>query len=789
LRIGDLTLPFMDPVEEQLLRGKISSDLSQLGRLYKIKSSKYQERSVDHSLVEILLKDGWEEYGKPLKTKTRLRKPKSHNIQLEDDIWCQFYKLGYRCFNVGSDFKLPFGKSDGENKQIDVIAVNEDSILVVECKSAEKLSKPPSFKTEFEALQLRMDGHKKALEQLFGKGRRVKYILATRNLRINRESTDGRRLLDFGGFLYNNNTYDYTDGLLKSYRDAAHYQFMAMLFKGQDINKEKIEVPAIEGVMGNKTYYMFSLEPELLLKLGFVLHRTRANEAEMPTYQRLLVPNRLKGINKFINDGGFFPNTVILNFSEGLRKIEFQPHNRRNTSRSRTGTLKIPNSYAIAYIIDGQHRIYGYANTEYKSSNTIPVVAFLGLESSEQLEMFMDINQNQKAVSPTLRITLEEDLYWNAPRLDSRMKALRSSIIGQLGSDQTGPLFGKIDLGEDKALLRAKPFADSLVRCGLLPEAKGNKFVEQEKNTSLYDTNNLDHENEMLATRKKIVNLLNASYQFADDCLEGDEKTLNSFIFYNRGTFAFISLVGSLNRYLTELGNLSFSSTDEERFDVIRKYLQALFESLRKITAEDKERLFGKLGTGAEVTWFRMFQNYVNQRFQEYEPAELLDWKERQDKELQNEGRQLGTDIERHLKQVVVSNLKAIFGSNWDIEIGAIQRECEKRAKEQMEKNYKEGLGRKEIPWTDQFTITDYKKIIEKYWGRAPELNPEVFQTFEGHFALDIGQGFNSKAEKLKWLSFFGSHRNTWAHEGTKEKGLNRDEVAFLRDIHGRFSH
>ena len=781
-------MPFMDPAEEQLLRGRISSDLSQLGRLYKAKHSRYQEKSVDHSLVDDLLEDGWEEYGKPLKTKTRLRKPKFHNVQLEHDIWCQFYNLGYRCLNVSDDFMLPYGKSDAEKKQIDVIAVNDDSILIVECKSAEKMSKPPSFKTELEALNRRMDGHKKALVQLFGKGRRIKFILATRNLRISRESTDGTRLLNAGGFLYNDNTYDYVQSLLKSYRGAAHYQFMALLFKGQDINKDKIEVPAIEGTMAGKTYYMFSLEPELLLKLGFVLHRTRANEAEMPTYQRLLVPNRLKGINKFINERGFFPNSVILNFGKGLRRIEFQPQNRMNASRSRTGILKIPNSYAIAYIIDGQHRIYGYANTEYKSTNTIPVVAFMGLESSEQLEMFMDINQNQKAVSPTLRITLEEDLYWNAPRLDSRMKALRSSIIGQLGSDQAGPLFGKIDLGEDKALLRAKPFADSLLRCGLLPEAKGNKFSEQEINTSLYDTNDLDHGKEMPAARNRIVILLNASYQFADEHFENDIETLNGFIVYNRGTFAFISLIGSLNKYLTEQGELSFSSSNEERFNAIEKYLQALFEALSRISDEDRERLIGKLGTGAETTWFRMFQSFVNHRFCEYEPAELLDWKERQDKVLQNEGRQLGTEIERHIKKVVISKLKTIFDRNWDIEIGAIQRECEKRAKELMEKNYKEGLGRKEIPWTDQFSVTDYKKIIEKYWTRAPNPVPDDFQTFEKQFALDVGQGFNSKAEKLKWLSYFGSYRNTWAHEGTKEKGLNRSEVEFLRDIHGRFS-
>lgn len=777
-------MSFMDPAEEKFLKEKIASDLSQLGRIYKAKSSKFHERSIDHSMVDEYLQSGWEEYGKPLKTKTRLRKAKSHSTQFKDDIWCQLYRLGYRCFNISSDFNLPFGKESFERRQIDVLAVDDDSILVIECKSAEKPSRPPSFKTDFEALQQRMNGHRKALEQLFGKGRRIKYVLATRNLRISKDSADALRLQGAGGFLFNDNAYDYVEGLLKAYRDAAHYQYRAIIFKGLDINKERIEVPAIEGTMGGKVYYMFSLEPEILLKIGFVLHRTRANEAELPTYQRLLVSSRLKGINRFIEDGGYFPNSIILNFSKTLRKVEFQAHNRGDVSRARTGILKIPNAYAVAYIIDGQHRVYGYANTTRKTSNTIPVVAFVGLEPAEQLEMFMDINQNQKAVSPTLRITLEEDLYWDASRLDSRIKALRSSIIQHLSSDQTGPLFGKIAIGEDKAALSAKPFADSLVRCGLLPEAKGNQFVSKAPNYTLYDIGSQDHPKEMQKAKKSVVALINNCYQRAEEFFSDDEAAFERYILNNRGTFAFISLIGSLNSHLILTGKLLPTSSTDERFDFMSSYLDALFDALDKVTDEDKERLLGKLGSGAENTWFKLFQSFVGDQHPDYEPPDLLDWRERQDKELQDTGRQLGTDIERHLKRVVIGNLRTIFGENWDIEIGAIQRECESRAKEQMEKNYKEGLGRKEIPWTDQFFINDYKKIIDKYWSKIPESCPPDFKTFERHFAVDIGHGFNSKTEKLKWLSIFNSYRNNWAHEGTKEKGLNREEVGFLRDVH-----
>ena len=155
-------------------------------------------------------------FGKPLKTKTKLRKAKSHNDKFEDDVWCQLYDLGFRHLNFTNDFNLPFGKEPLEKKQIDVIAVYEDCILLVECKSSQKHAKAPCFKTEFEGLPLRLYGFKKALEELFGKDKKVKYIFATRNLKLDRTSADVKRLLSTNSFFYSDNTYEYIPPFLSS---------------------------------------------------------------------------------------------------------------------------------------------------------------------------------------------------------------------------------------------------------------------------------------------------------------------------------------------------------------------------------------------------------------------------------------------------------------------------------------------------------------------------------------------------------------------------------------------
>ena len=322
---------------------------------------------------------------------------------------------------------------------------------------------------------------------------------------------------------------------------------MAIFFRGIRISDKTIEVPAVEGKMGKQKYYMFSLEPHSLLKLGYILHRTRANEAEMPTYQRLLNPSRLKGINKFINAGGYFPNSVIVNFNKDVRGLQFQPSKASDGTISKAGILKIPHTYAIAYIIDGQHRVYGYAATKFNQTNTVPVVAFKGLTSHEQLKLFMEINENQKAVTPTLRITLEEDLYWDADRVDSRMKALRSSVIQQLGGNSDSVLHLKISLGEDKAPLTAKPFSDALTRCGLLPRASGNNYIPGSTDFCLYDVNKHDHGEEMLKAKSRIFSLINLCYEYTENAQSISEQ-YKTIISINRGSYALAQFPKSMRK-------------------------------------------------------------------------------------------------------------------------------------------------------------------------------------------------------------------------------------------------
>lgn len=763
------------------IKEKIVTDISSLGKLYRSKKKEYIEQNVEHNEVESYITDGWEKV-KELKTKWKIRKPKKHSKLFEDKVWCQFYDLGYRILNRNETLELPFSSDSKDKMQIDVLAINCETAFIIECKSAKRSKKAPSYKDYFDALALRQDGFSKSIKEIYGKDLKIKYIFATNNLRLADDSEDKKRLDTMNVFYYNNNTYDYIQSLIKYYKKAAMYQFLGLIFKNQEINKKRIEIPAIEGKMGNKTYYMFSIEPELLLKIGFILHRTKANNSEMPTYQRLLVPSRLKNITNFIDEGGYFPNSLIVNFSQG-KKIQFEADMRGEDSDSRVGTLKIPNEYAIAYILDGQHRLYGYANSKYLSTNTVPVVAMNGLKAIEQLEIFMDINQNQKAVSPSLRLVLEEDLFWNAPRLDSRLKALRSSIVKEL-SVGDGPLQNKISIGEDKADLTFKPFYIALSNCGLLPKAKGNEYIPETREMSLYNTNSHDNDKAMRACRKDVVSFINLAYEYIDEKHEeffDNEK----FIMSNRGTYAYIMLLGSLHSFIWEEGSIDKDSTTQDRFSNINKYIETLVQGLINLPHDRKKHYLIMKGAGADTEWFRLYQSIINAKFTKYEPIDLIHWNERQDKKLQNKAKEYADSIEKTIKNIVLEQLKKLYNDDWELEIVNIQTKCQKLASEENAERRKNGINKRAL-WTEMLTIFDYKNIVEKYWTVKHETDSS-FITFEKRFAIDIGEGFNGKKEQTKWLTYLNDYRKTIAHSGTKESGLNQEEVAMLEDIYNKF--
>lgn len=686
-----------------------------------------------------------------------------------------FYNLGFRNLNYDEDLSVQWGDNPEDRHQLDVVAVGDEAIFVVECKATAKL-KPASFKKEIGEICLYRDGVIKALRQIYGDEKKVKFIFATRNYTFAEGCDDEKRLADNKIFQFTDNTYDYINSLIKSYKSTAIYQFYGLMFKHERINKEKIRIPALKGTMGGHNYYMLSIEPAKLLKIGFVLHRTKVNtQITMPTYQRLLVPSRLKGIGEFIDKGGYFPNTIIVNFDDSNKKnrIQFeQAAGGSDDTKTKLGYLTIPNAYCIAYIIDGQHRVYGYAGSKYKDTNTIPVVAFDGLPSEEQLRIFMDINEHQKAVNPGLRLDLTEDLNWDSPRLDSRLKALRSSIIKQLGSGNNSVLSRKISIGEDSAKLAFKPFDTALSQSSLLPKATSKEFTKH-TDVCLYNTNCVDASKAMNDSQRRVSNLIKDCYAYVYHKMSNEHKDeYEQFIECNRGTYAFISLIASLNENLISNNVLSQTSSTKEQVDKMSTYFDVLIDYLCDMPTEDKSLILLSKGAGADTCWFRKYQNAIHRKISSYNPEGLNAWLETQNKDLQEEGKKFGRQIEKDIKTRILSKLEDLYGDTWENKVKKIKGKCFQRMDDNDDSEMQD--------WTDFMTLQDYKEIIDTNWNVRKE-NDNSFKTFEDEFSIKVSESFRTKTEKLKWINDLISFSKAWTT--TKGRALSQAEVNEIQSI------
>ncbi len=188
---------------------------------------------------------------------------------------------------------------------------------------------------------------------------------------------------------------------------------------------------SIKVTQNSKDFFITSVKASILRELAFVLKR---DEDPIKGFQRLLNENRAKDIAKYMDEKkGVIPSPLILsaqpnaemNFDEKSSKITFSNNK---------------NSFLV---LDGQHRLFGM----YLSENDyeIPVIIFNNLKTSDEVNLFIDINTNQKGVPTTLLIDIKnltgkeekkeekQRILFDSLNNDSVLRGLMSPTKSQLG--------------------------------------------------------------------------------------------------------------------------------------------------------------------------------------------------------------------------------------------------------------------------------------------------------------------------------------------------------------------
>jgi DNA sulfur modification protein DndB len=718
--------------------------------------------SVSKSLQEEYLSDGWI-LDKEFKTKMKFKKLKPTDIQFEDEVWSVFANLGFTFLNRDRQFALPYDK-EGNTQQIDVFAKDDESILIVECKAA-NTNKRGDFKKELEAMKHKMAGLRKSIHALFpGTKPKVKLILATKNYHIG--PTDLNNLEALGGVHFDEEAINYYAEMFRQIGLAARYQLLGQLFEGQQIPDMEARIPAIRGKMGSYVYYSFSIEPEKLLKIGYVLHRNKANKKMMPTYQRIIKRSRIKSVHEFIETGGYFPNSIIISVEADKKDLQFD---RANTQVKSTiadiGILHLPKKYRSAFIVDGQHRLYGYSNSEFKSKNSIPVVAFVNLEREEQVKLFMQINENQKAVPKNLRNTLNSDLLWTSDSLIEQMKALKSRISLELGENRESPLYDRVIIGENKKSTLRCVTTDTIIRAIGRTNFLGKVTKKAIDTPGTFYRGNIDEAFERLGP------YLIRCYSYLAESLEDEwSKGEEGIAVINKGVYAYIMLLGDIVDHLINAGECTSKTQVKSLFEESMTFIDPVIQFYKDIKQNDADELRSKHGSGGDLKYWRTLQLAVRKTHGEFNPEGLDDYLKKEAREYNTEAFKHIRDIETFFKEDFKAKLEEKFGHLW-FKKGVPPQVAEKAHEMAFKKNLKIENPDDEVKDWDCLTIIAYRAIALKSWR---DLFEEEY-TRPGDEKMSGG-----KEAKTQWMVKLEKLRN----ENFHQYSVTEEEFDFIESIH-----
>ena len=737
------------------------------------RSKTYVVKKERRSALPELIEEGWSHFKEYKDPKyIGVRKDKPFDEKFEDKVWLLFAKMGFHHMNSDRHFEMSYDFQNPENtQQIDVFAADEECVIIVECKSSER-PKEGNFKKEIEALHGQMEGLAKEARRQF-EGRKVKFIWATENIILSR--ADQQRLKDWGIVHFGDTTVEYYFELVKHLGSSAKYQLLGNLFAKTEIKNMDDKIPAIRGKMGNHTYYSFSIEPERLLKIGYVLHRKEANKSMMPTYQRLIKKKRLSEVQKFVNEGGYFPNSLIISIDTNGRGEQFDlsPTKVENCV-AQLGVLHLPKRYRSAYIIDGQHRLYGYSDSPFSSTNSIPVVAFIDLDQQEQMKIFMDINENQKSVDKSLRVILNADTLWESDNYNERRQALRSKLAQMLAEEPTSPLLNRVLVSEDESsstkCITVEAIQAALKKCDFFSTFGKKNVITKDGSFDLGEN-------------QPTCDLF---YPFLQDCLlyvkqhtqeewdKGDKE--GGMLVINRGIQAVIRVINDIVNHLIDHREISpkTQSTDSIT-EKVYFYLDPLNDYLNNLTDEQRKSLRGDFGGGADKRFWRAFQKAIADQRSDFNPSGLEDYLLNEAKAFNTESVQYLREIEIFVKNIMREKLENAYGSNWLIR--ALPRSIYERAKNEADdQNYdsvKNGLEPNVDTW-DCVSLSECKAIATSgnHWTT-------LFETALTNPQDETTGG--TKDSKTDWLHQLNTISNKLAKPSYS---VSKTEFELIKSIH-----
>ncbi|MFP5375820.1 MAG: DGQHR domain-containing protein [Acidimicrobiia bacterium] len=180
--------------------------------------------------------------------------------------------------------------------------------------------------------------------------------------------------------------------------------------------------PAVKVTQNRFTFYSAVVPGKSILRTCFVSRRT---DDPVEGFNRALSRSRAIDIARYLDKGFSIPTNVILSA---------QPEANLSFSRGKVSWNEVEGGSFL--VIDGQHRLF---SMEHSVHNFDFVVAIYdGLSRQDEVQLFIDINTNQKGVPPALLLDIKQ-LAGTETTIEEKLRRLFDLVA----ADHSTPLHGR----------------------------------------------------------------------------------------------------------------------------------------------------------------------------------------------------------------------------------------------------------------------------------------------------------------------------------------------------------
>jgi DGQHR domain-containing protein len=724
----------------------------------------FEEKTIHPKLREEHEKEGWI-YVEDLKSGAKMKRAKSHGEVLENRIWCILYQLGYPVLSIGRKFNIEIADQDGTRvtKQVDVFAKDDETVVLVECKSCAEAQSRDLRKdiSEFAALRKPIANE---IRRHFGKDYKPKILWAFATWNIIWKPGDLALAKENNIAVIKDREVRYLEEISRALRGAGRYQFHAEFFKDQKIPElEGKVVPALATKLGGHRAFIFCASPSDLLKISFVNHRDLRDPGGAPAYQRLLKQGRLKKIGAYLDDGNFFPNSILMSFH---KKVRFDVSDKSYDKSSQFGSLYLPNLYKSCWVIDGQHRLYGCALAD-RPPASLTVIAFEKISPVLEANLFATINREQQRVQKRLLDELEGELKWDSPVIREQLGAVASRAVDMLNAETGGPFYDHI-CPPGMATTPLQNLHLPQIKTGILQSGLLGRYSKATE--SLIPGACTGRTNE--ESLHRLVELLSWYFQRLREANpERWAQEKGGYLRNNFGIAGHVRLLGEICSFMQTQTNQIAAELDlNDLAKQITAYLRPVLIYVRDTPDEAfASRFKVEFGSGGSKNYFYELCRMVNAVFPAFAPHGLSEHVAEVSADVVAEAEQRWRWINETVHDHVISILEENYGDNF-FQAAIANKEIKKKALEKMTDDPPDQQKAPEV----YLDFIHLKAIVEQKenWPLfAPTLNIQMPDEKKG------------RAKYLDWFDRVNRIRRVFAHSyGRKLEESDIETLAFIEE-------